>query len=175
MYNPELAKRPQIIAANKTDMPSSEDNLRVFREKFEAWLSDQGESVQEGLALGAWRIFEICAPIAHGTEELMRYVGSVLDKMPLPEMEVPTEEHVVYSVEEDETPYSVAVTEDGVYEVTGRWIKSVVDSTNLYDTESAQYFQRLIRKKGLVDELERLGIQDGDLVRIYETEFEYYK
>ena len=105
----------------------------------------------------------------------MRYVGSVLDKMPLPEMEVPTEEHVVYSVEEDETPYSVAVTEDGVYEVTGRWIKSVVDSTNLYDTESAQYFQRLIRKKGLVDELERLGIQDGDLVRIYETEFEYYK
>ena len=175
MYNPELAKRPQIIAANKTDMPSSEDNLRVFREKFEIWLSEQGESVQEGLALGAWRIFEICAPIAHGTEELMRYVGSVLDKMPLPEMEVPTEEHIVYSVEEDETPYSVTVTEDGVYEVTGRWIKSVVDSTNLYDTESAQYFQRLIRKKGLVDELERLGIQDGDLVRIYETEFEYYK
>ena len=82
---------------------------------------------------------------------------------------------MVYSAAEDETPYEVNVTEDGVYEVTGRWIKGVVDSTNLYDTESAQYFQRLIRKKGLVDELERLGIQDGDLVRIYETEFEYYR
>lgn len=175
LYNPQLAARPQIIAANKTDMPSAEENLSVFREKFEKWISEQDKSVQDGIALGAWRIFEICAPIAHGTAELMAYVGSVLDKMPLPELETPAEDYMVYSAAEDETPYEVNVTEDGVYEVTGRWIKGVVDSTNLYDTESAQYFQRLIRKKGLVDELERLGIQDGDLVRIYETEFEYYR
>lgn len=175
LYNPGLSARPQIIAVNKTDMPSAEENLRLFREQLQNWLNEQDASVREGMALGAWRIFEICAPIAHGTAELMSYVGSVLDKMPLPELETPTEEYMLYSAEEEELPYEVNVTEDGVYEVTGRWIKSVVDSTNLYDTESAQYFQRLIRKKGLVDELERLGIQDGDLVRIYETEFEYYR
>ena len=100
-------------------MPSAEENLCVFREKFEKWISEQDKSVQDGIALGAWRIFEICAPIAHGTAELMAYVGSVLDKMPLPELEMPAEDYMVYSAAEDETPYEVNVTEDGVYEVTG--------------------------------------------------------
>ena len=90
-------------------------------------------------------------------------------------MDTPDGDFMVYEALADEELFEVNVTEDGVYEVTGKWIKGVIDSTNLLDNESSQYFQRLIRKKGLVDELERLGIQDGDLVRIYETEFEFYQ
>lgn len=174
-YNLRLSKRPQIIALNKVDMPGADEKLADFKERFTAWKQEHAEELQEGIENGAWCIFEICAPISHGTKELMSYVETVLGKMPLPEMDSPDEDFMVYEVPADEELFEVNVTEDGVYEVTGKWIKGVIDSTNLYDNESSQYFQRLIRKKGLVDELERLGIQDGDLVRIYETEFEFYK
>ncbi len=174
-YNSKLGARPQIIALNKIDMPGADENLAVFKEKFAAWLNEHSEDIQDGLEKGAWRIFEICAPVSHGTKELISYVESVLSKMPVAEMEQPGEDYVTYTADEEESLFEVNVAEDGAYEVTGKWIKGVIDSTNLYDNESSQYFQRLIRKKGLVDELERLGIQDGDLVRIYETEFEFYR
>lgn len=174
-YNLRLSSRPQIIALNKIDMPGADEKMSAFKAKFESWKCAHAEEIQEGMENGAWRIFEICAPISHGTKELMAYVETVLGKMPLPEMDTPDEEFALYEVPSDEELFEVTVTEDGVFEVTGKWIKGVIDSTNLYDNESSQYFQRLIRKKGLVDELERLGIQDGDLVRIYETEFEFYK
>lgn len=174
-YNLRLSKRPQIIALNKVDMPGADEKMADFKERFAAWKKENEAELQEGIENGAWCIFEICAPISHGTKELMSYVETVLGKMPLPEMDSPDEDFMVYEAVADEELFEVTVTEDGVYEVTGKWIKGVIDSTNLYDNESSQYFQRLIRKKGLVDELERLGIQDGDLVRIYETEFEFYK
>lgn len=174
-YNLRLSKRPQIIALNKIDMPGAEEKLADFKERFAAWKQDHGTEIQESVENGAWCIFEICAPISYGTKELMAYVERVLGKMPLPEMDVPDADFALYEAPSEEELFEVNVTEDGVYEVTGKWIKGVIDSTNLYDNESSQYFQRLIRKKGLVDELERLGIKDGDLVRIYETEFEFYK
>ena len=174
-YNLRLSTRPQIIALNKLDMPGADEKLADFKERFAAWKKENEEELQEGIENGAWRIFEICAPISHGTKELISYVETVLGKMPIPEMDTPDEDFMVYEASADEELFEVNVTEDGVYEVTGKWIKGVIDSTNLLDNESSQYFQRLIRKKGLVDELERLGIQDGDLVRIYETEFEFYQ
>ena len=174
-YHMRLSQRPQIIAVNKIDMPDSDKNLEAFKEKFEVWKQEHAEEIQEDVENGAWCIFEICAPLAHGTKELISYVETVLGNMPVPEMDTPDDDFALYEVPEEEDLFEVTVTEDGIYEVTGKWIKSVIDSTNLYDNESSQYFQRLIRKKGLVDELQRLGIQDGDVVRIYETEFEFYQ
>jgi GTP-binding protein len=72
----------------------------------------------------------------------------------------------------EEELFTVAV-EDGVYRVKGNWIVNLVDSTNFDDSESLQYFQRLIRKKGVIDALERAGVKEGDLVALHDLEFEF--
>lgn len=79
----------------------------------------------------------------------------------------------MYRAEESEEPFTVRV-EDGVFVVEGPWIKNLIESVNLSDYESSQYFQRIIRKKGLIQKLEELGIREQDTVRIYDTEFDYY-
>ena len=67
----------------------------------------------------------------------------------------------------------ISIDEDGVYVIEGRWIEHVFNSVNLGDSESSQYFQRLLRTKGVIDELERMGIQEEDTVRIADTEFDF--
>ena len=173
-YNQKLATRPQIIVLNKTDMPGAEENAKIFREKFENWKNEHIDRISEELENGAWCIFEMCAPIKEGTDELMRYIETMLSKMPVPVITEDIEDSFALYTPEEENLFDVFVAEDGAYEVTGKWIKSIIDSTNLEDSESTSYFQRIIKKKGLVDELQRMGIQEGDIVRIYETEFEFY-
>ena len=85
----------------------------------------------------------------------------------------PEESGIVYRAGESEEPFTVRV-EDGVFIVEGPWIKNLIESVNLSDYESSQYFQRIIRKKGLIQKLEELGIREQDTVRIYDTEFDYY-
>ena len=72
------------------------------------------------------------------------------------------------------TDFTVTV-EDGVYYVEGECVYNLVNSTNFNDRESLAYFQRSLRRLGIIDELEKLGISDGDLVSFYGMEFEYYK
>ena len=93
--------------------------------------------------------------------------------MPAGSIFVTEDENVSYTLEEEEAPFTVRV-EDGVYVVEGPWIKNIVDSVNLDDYESSQYFQRIIKKKGLIRKLEEMGIQENDTVKIYEIEFDYY-
>jgi len=172
LYNPLLAQRPQLIAANKMDMDNADENLVIFKKKMSDWLIENGHEEDE---FGAWKIFEICAAIAHGTRELMAYTGSILSKIPVTPLVLPENEIVVDYNAEDEVMFEVNVEEDGVYNVTGKWIKNISESINLQDNESLQYFQRLIKKIGLVNELENLGINDGDTVRIYDMELEFYR
>lgn len=171
-YNKELAKRPQIIALNKTDGENAEKNTKEFKEKFARWIEARGEEIQAERENGAWKIFEISAIAAQGTRELASYCGSILDKMPSGSV-FEVEDDIVYSSENEEEPFTVRI-ENGVYIVEGPWIKNVVDSVNLDDYESSQYFQRIIRKKGLIKKLEDMGIQENDTVKIYEIEFDYY-
>lgn len=171
-YNEELSKRPQIIALNKMDEDSAAENAKIFRARFDEWFKEREEMLSPERDNGAWRIFEICAALAEGTRELALYCGSILDKMPSGSIFSTQEDEVVYRAEEVE-PFTVRI-EDGVYIVEGPWIKNIVDSVNLNDYESSQYFQRVIRKKGLIQKLEDMGIQEGDTVSIYEVEFDYY-
>jgi GTP-binding protein len=175
LYSPALAKRPQIIAANKMDETGADENLAIFKEKLSAWLEDREEETTEGIELGAWRVFEICAAIAEGTKQLMSYTGSIVHKMPLNPAFDQTEDYVTYDVEDDgDGPlFTVSIDEDGVYVIEGKWIEQVFNSVNLADNESSQYFQRLLRTKGVIDELERLGIEEDDTVRIADTEFDF--
>lgn len=171
-YNEALSKRPQIIALNKMDGENALENASVFKKKFDEWLNIKSEEIQKERENGAWRIFEISAITAQGTRELMAYCGSILDKMPAGCIFVPEEDNI-YSLDGEEEPFTVKV-EDGVYVVEGSWIKNIVESVNLDDYESSQYFQRVIKKKGLIRKLEEMGIQENDTVRIYEIEFDYY-
>lgn len=149
------------------------ENAKRFHTQFAAWLEERGEELREERENGAWRIFEISAALSQGTRELAAYCGGILDKMPSGSIFAPEESETVYRADAEEEPFTVRM-EDGVYVVEGPWIKNIVDSVNLNDHESAQYFQRIIRKKGLIRKLEEMGIREKDTVRIYEIEFDYY-
>lgn len=180
-YNEHLATRPQIIVANKMDGLQSEENLKIFKEKFNTWLEEQKENnpeTAEQCELGCYRIFETMAAISEGTHQLMSYVATVLQRLPdvstFMEMQ---DDEMLYTAEEaneNEPLYTIEIDEDGVYEIKGRWIESVFNSVNLGDSESEQYFQRLLRQKGVIDKLTEMGIKEEDLVRILDTEFEFF-
>jgi GTP-binding protein len=155
-YDPKLAERPQIVAANKTDLPDGRENLAGFTKELEA---------------RGYKVFPISAATNKGVRELMLYVAEQLRD--LPDIVLTNEDggETVYTAEE-EAPFTVR-KEGNVYIVEGSWVKRVVDSTNFDVYESLQYFQRSLRTKGVIDELEKLGIKKGDTVRIYDIEFEY--
>ncbi|MHB1483190.1 MAG: GTPase ObgE [Saccharofermentanales bacterium] len=156
-YQEKLMSRPQIIAANKVDLATPEALAR-FTDK----MAEMGHSV-----------FPICAPIHEGIDELMNHCASLLKVLPKTIIYDEKQENVVYKFE-DKKQFEVEV-KDNVYRVTGKWIETLVNSTNFDDTESLQYFQRLLRKKGVIDALEAKGIKEDDLVVMHTLEFEYMK
>lgn len=181
-YNEHLAERPQLIVANKMDGTLAEENLKVFTQKFEAWLKEKIEEnpeVEGQINDGLYRIFTTMAAISEGTEQLMSYVGTVLKRLPITSTfdEIYSGETMYTGedlVQEGEPLYTIEIDENGVYEIKGRWIESLFNSINLGDTESEQYFQRMLRQKGVIDKLTEMGIEEEDLVRISDTEFEFF-
>ena len=157
-FNPELASRPQIVAANKTDMASSEQ-LAAFR----GYIEEKG-----------YPFYEICAPIGEGIEPLVYAISQKLDTLPpIREYEV---DHV--PLEERErlarNVFDIHV-EDGVYIVEADWLMPALGMVDMDDYESLQYFQRVLRQSGIIDRLEEMGIQEGDTVSILNFEFEYIR
>ena len=157
-FNPELASRPQIVAANKTDMASPEQ-LAAFR----GYIEEKG-----------YPFYEICAPIGEGIEPLVYAISQKLDTLPpIREYEV---DHV--PLEERErlarNVFDIHV-EDGVYIVEADWLIPALGMVDMDDYESLQYFQRVLRQSGIIDRLEEMGIQEGDTVSILNFEFEYIR
>lgn len=157
-HNPVLASRPQIVAANKMDIPGCEERLEALKRTAEA---------------KGYRVFPVSAASNKGLRELMYQASEQLKSLPPVVMTSEEEEEVLYSPEQ-EKPFEVRV-EDGVYVVEGNWVRRVLGSVNFDNYESMQYFQRVIKKRGVVDALEEAGIHEGDTVRIYDLEFEYVK
>ncbi|MCH5184957.1 MAG: GTPase ObgE [Oscillospiraceae bacterium] len=156
-YNLEPDKRPQIIAANKADIIQDPG----MYEKFKTEMTKRG-----------YKIFEISAATGSGVDELIKHTFSELSKLPPikvyePEMEI-TDEIVVDGGKGFEID-----KEDGVYVLSGSWIEAVGGSVNFSDEESLRYFQMALRKKGVIDALEKAGINEGDLVRMGDLEFEF--
>jgi len=159
MYNPTLATRTQIVAANKKDLVY---DTEVY-ESFCAEMEKRG-----------YKVFQISAATSSGVSDLMNYVASILDDIPVPVLFEDDEDEVQVISYEEEAPFTVRV-ENGVYIVEGRWLKRLLGSTNFEDNESLQYFQNSLRKKGVIKALEKLGISEGDPVQMYEVEFDYIK
>lgn len=153
-YNEVLATRPQIVAANKTDILT--DN-----KLYEDFLS---EMKNRGI-----EVFEISAATKKGVNELMNYVASMLKTIPVTENFEPDP---VLEVIED-LPLFTVRRENEAYVVEGTWIENLVLSTNMSDDESFNYFQRTLRNKGVIEALENAGIKEGDTVRMYDLEFDF--
>ena len=157
-YSPELAERPQIVAANKSDIMEDESLLAALREHVEA--------------LG-YPLFTISAAAHQGVRELTYAVANRLRELP------PV---AVYAPEYVKRPPTVDVSqplditvEDNVYMIEGPWLQRLISNTNFSDYESRMWFDKMLRESGLFDRLEAMGIRDGDLVSMYNLEFEYQR
>ncbi len=156
-YNPELSKRPQVVAANKIDILSIGDGL-----------SDFVSSMDE---LG-YKVFPISAATGEGIKEFINYTYEQVKSLPEPAIYEEAPKEILYR-EEKEEPFTIVI-EDGVYIVDGPLIRNVLRGVNFTDRESLQYFQRVMLQQGVIESLVQKGIQDGDTVRVGEDmEFDY--
>lgn len=159
-FSEELAQRPQIVAANKSDMATEEQiaDLRAYIEG-------------KGLPF-----FAISAATTQGTDELMDCVAEELSKLPPPKrFEVqPLTLAELQEMENEKHSFTVQKI-DGVYVVDAPFMAPILSTCNMEDYESLQYFQRVLRSSGIIDELEKQGIQEDDLVSIYDFEFNYVR
>ncbi len=155
-FNPELAERPQIVAANKIDLATDEQ-----RERFRAYIEEKG-----------YEYFEMCAPIVEGTKEVIDAVAAKLATLPpvvrYEQEEIPLD----MLVRKQNTGFTITV-EDDVYIVEAEWLIKILCRTDLDDYESLQYFQRVLISSGIIDALREKGINEGDIVSIYDYEFEF--
>lgn len=155
MFNQELETRPQIVAANKVDQASAETV-----EAFTTEMKKRG-----------YEVFILSAAIADGTKELMEACAAKLQTIPKAPLRVEVREEVLYKFEEEAL---FTVEKQGeIFVVVGAWIENLVASTNFDDPDSLAYFQRIIRKKGVIDALKKAGVQEGNPVKMYDLEFEY--
>lgn len=155
-FNPELAQRPMIVAGNKIDMAEPEQI-----EEFKNYVNSKG-----------YEYYSICAPICEGTKELMNVTWNMLQTLP-PIKEYDTEEIPFESFIEDNNSFKITQVDDGYFLVEAKWFPKVLKGIDITDYEALQYMQRVLEKSGIFDALREKGIQEGDIVSLYDIEFEY--
>ena len=161
-YNPLLLARPQVIAANKTDAiyESEEENpVERLKKEFEP----------KGI-----RVFPISAVSGAGLKELLYYVNDLLKEAD-PDPVVFEKEFFPEFMQNAELPYTVEKIGEGLFSIEGPRIERMLGYTNLEAEKGFEFFQNFMKLNGILDELEALGITDGDTVKIYGFEFEYFK
>ena len=155
-FNPELAQRPMIVAGNKIDMAEPEQI-----EEFKAYVNSKG-----------YDYYSICAPIYEGTKELMNVTWNMLKELP-PIKEYETEEIPFEALIKDNNSFKITQVDDGYFLVEAKWFPKVLKGIDITDYEALQYMQRVLEKSGIFDALREKGIQEGDIVSLYDIEFEY--
>ncbi|MCR5804185.1 MAG: GTPase ObgE [Clostridia bacterium] len=157
LFNEQLASRPQVVVANKSDL-ASEEEVEMFV-----------EAVKE---MGYEDVFVTSGAAMIGIKPLIDKVSELVSKLPATPIFDSIEEEKVYKFEPKEQ-FTIEVDEDGVYNICGQWAKVTMESTNFDDPESLSYFQRSLINAGVIDALREKGIQEGDTVRIDDFEFDF--
>jgi len=180
-YNADLSKRPQVIAANKIDaIIKSEPEAIDLDENGDLIYSeaqkDPIELIREEFEPQGVKVFPISGVTGEGIKDLLYYVRSMLDEVNLEpivfEAEYIPEEAMPISNE----PYTVIYDEkEDEYVVEGPRIEKMLGYTNLESEKGFRFFQNFMKDNGILEELEKLGIQEGDTVRMYGLSFDYYK
>jgi GTP-binding protein len=155
-YNQKLSEKPQIIVANKIDLPGSEEGLKALKEEFEP---------------KGYKIYPISAATKKGIDELKYAIWDIVENADTP-YETFDEEFVEPEKPDEDT--IIVKYEGGKYIVEGSFIERLLYSTYFDDIDSLRYFQDTLRKKGVVEKLEKLGIKEGDSVFICDHEFEFF-
>ncbi|MBR4036329.1 MAG: GTPase ObgE [Oscillospiraceae bacterium] len=154
-FSEELSKRPQIAVANKTDIATEED-IQCFRDFCEA----------EGIPL-----FVISAATRQGLDGLVQTVYNELQK--LPPVTIYEPEYIVPEEKIDGNSFTVFRTDDGAFNIDATWLVDMLNTTDIDDYSSLQYFQRRLRDSGIIAKLEEMGVKEGDTIRIEDFEFEF--
>ncbi|WP_349408014.1 GTPase ObgE [Pseudalkalibacillus sp. SCS-8] len=158
-YNLRLTERPQLIVANKMDIPGAEENLEVFKEQ-----------------VGDYPIFPISAITKSGVRDLLFEIANQLEKtpeFPLTEPEKEEEERVLYKHQTEEQPFEISRESDGTFVIRGAKIERLFKMTDFSRDESVRRFSQQMRRMGIDQALRERGAEDGDAVRILEYEFEF--
>lgn len=156
-YEYRLLERPQIIVANKMDGDEAEENLKKFKEK-----------------LGGQKVFPIIAPIHEGIDAVLYAVADALETAPDFFNQEEEQESVLYTYKEEEKPFTIHNKGNGVWEVTGKKVERLVQMASFTTDDGFQRFALQIRNMGIDDALREAGCEDGDTVRLYDFEFEFY-
>lgn len=159
-YNLRLTERPQIIVANKMDMPQAAENLEAFKEK----LTDD------------YPVFPISAVTREGLRELLFEVANQLEntpEFPLYDEEELTQNRVMYTIENEEVPFNITRDPDGVFVLSGDSLERLFKMTDFSRDESVKRFARQMRGMGVDEALRERGAKDGDIIRLLEFEFEF--
>ena len=158
-YNDSLLDRPMVIACNKMDIPEAKENFEKIKAIYEP----------KGI-----KVFPISAATNTGLDELLSAVSSILKDYP--EDIVFEEDFDPYvEVAVDNEPFTITNIDEGYYAVEGVGVEKMMGYTNIDTEKGFAFFQKYLRDKGIIDALEEKGIQEGDTVRIYDLEFDYYK
>ena len=156
-YSEDLAGRPQIVCANKVDIMEDPQNLERLRAHVEA---------------KGYPLFEISAASHQGTRQVVGKVAEMLST--LPPVTVYEPEYVPRPAAIDTSaPLDIQRSDDGTWLIEGPWLQRLMGNVNFGDYESRMWFDKQLREAGLFQRLEEMGIQDGDIVSLYDWEFEY--
>ncbi len=162
-YDSDMKKKPQIIAANKLDLLSDDEKQDILKR-----LRDRYET-------GETKVFPISAATGEGLEELLYYVSDTVNRHKDEGPVFVQEYFPEYNIAATE-PYTVSYDErSNEYVLEGPRIEKMLGYTNLNSEKGFLFFQRFLKENGILDELEQLGIKDGDTVRMYGHMFDYYK
>ena len=158
LYNEKLATRQQVVVANKMDILEDESIFDEFKNELEG---------------RGYKVFKMSAATRQGVDDVIAYVSELLREAE--EIELVSEEEMFRPELDEVQDEGLQIDiEDGVYVVTGKSLRRIMYSVNFDDMESLQYFQKAMESQGVFDRLREMGIEDGDTVRIYEIEFEFY-
>lgn len=156
-YSIKLWDRPQIVAANKSDMLYDEEVYENFKSELNK--------------MGYDKIFKISAATNEGVDDLIKAAAEMLTTIPVKELEINEEDKFI--PEEKRFTYEINEVEQGIFEISGTFVDRLLNSVNINEPDSLRYFHKVLRNKGIMDDLKKMGIQDEDIVRLNDFEFEF--
>lgn len=158
-FNEKLIKKPQIIIANKMDLPTAKEELEKFKEK-----------------VGDVEIFEISAATNQGLQKVVDRLADLVDEVPNNPLydDSQIESHVLYKFKKEE-PFTITRDDDGTWAIQGKEVERIFKMTKFSSDEAAYKFAKKLSRMGIDQKLEQLGAEEGDQVRILNFYFDYRK
>lgn len=176
-YSPQVAALPQVIAANKIDLiPEEPEAIDVDEAGELIYAPDPIERIKKELETDERPVFPISTATGAGIKEMLSYVYETIKNMDVPVKIFEQEYDPNIALAGGNEPYTVEYdAKNDEYVCEGPRIEKMLGYTNLESEKGFVFFQKFLKENGILDELEKLGIKDGDTVRIYGFSFEYYK